>query len=66
MTWVVDYHSDAAQRNVRKLLKRHRPTALVASEGSITLGAFRAISSLALVCPSSPGSDRDHVPPCPS
>ncbi len=49
---VVDYHSDLAERGVRNLLRRHRPTALVASEGSITLGALRAISSLGLAVPS--------------
>ena len=51
LTWVVDYHADPAEKRVRELLRRHRPTALLASEGSITLGAFRAIRDLGLSVP---------------
>jgi DNA-binding LacI/PurR family transcriptional regulator len=48
---VVDYHPDPAQRSVRELLRRHHPTALIASEGSITLGSFRAAQELGMAIP---------------
>lgn len=44
--WIVDYHAPAAQRTIRQRLRSERPTALLASEGSITLGALRAITEL--------------------
>jgi LacI family transcriptional regulator len=51
LVWVVDYHADPAERRIRELLRRHRPTALIASEGSITLGALRAVQGLGLAVP---------------
>jgi LacI family transcriptional regulator len=51
LIWVVDYHTDAAERSVVQLLRRHRPTAVVAAEGSITLGVFRATRRLGLHVP---------------
>jgi LacI family transcriptional regulator len=44
--WVVDYHAPAAEVAIREHLGAERPTALLASEGSITLGALRAIHGL--------------------
>ena len=44
--WVVDYHALAAEAAIRERLEAERPTALLASEGSITLGALRAIHDL--------------------
>lgn len=52
LVWVVDYHTAAAEKAVGRLLRRHRPTALVASEGSITLGSLRAAHSLRFRIPS--------------
>jgi LacI family transcriptional regulator len=51
LVWIVDYHADAAERSVGRLLRRHRPTAVVAAEGSITLGVFRASRRLGLHVP---------------
>jgi LacI family transcriptional regulator len=51
LVWIVDYHADAAERSVEQLLRRHRPTAVVAAEGSITLGVFRATRRLGLRVP---------------
>lgn len=51
LVWIVDYHADAAERSVERLLRRHRPTAVVAAEGSITLGVFRASRRLGLHVP---------------
>lgn len=51
LRWVVDYHPELAQRAVLRFLRRHRPTALIASEGSISLGALRAAQELHLRIP---------------
>jgi LacI family transcriptional regulator len=51
LIWVVDYHAAPAQRRIRELLRRHRPTALLASEGSITLGALRAAQDEGMTIP---------------
>jgi LacI family transcriptional regulator len=51
LVWIVDYHADAAERSAQQLLRRHRPTAVVAAEGSITLGVFRASRRLGLHLP---------------
>ena len=51
LVWIVDYHADAAERSAQQLLRRHRPTAVVAAEGSITLGVFRASRQLGLHLP---------------
>jgi LacI family transcriptional regulator len=46
LIWVTDYHTSGAERALRRLLATHRPTALLCSEGSITLGALRAARAL--------------------
>jgi LacI family transcriptional regulator len=51
LRWIVDYHPEPAQRAIRQFLRRHRPTALIASEGSISLGALRAAQELRLRIP---------------
>ena len=51
LVWIVDYHTVRAQRRISELLRRHRPTALIASEGSITLGALRAAQDLGIAIP---------------
>jgi LacI family transcriptional regulator len=51
LVWVVDYHAAPAERRIRELLRRHRPTALIASEGSITLGSLRAAQDLGMTIP---------------
>ena len=51
LVWEVDYHSAAAERALTRRLRRERPTALLAAEGSITLGAVRAASALGLRVP---------------
>ena len=51
LVWVTDYHTNGAERALRRLITRHRPTALLCSEGSITLGALRAIQGVGLRIP---------------
>jgi LacI family transcriptional regulator len=51
LVWVTDYHTSGAERALRQLIARHRPTALLCSEGSITLGALRAIQGMGLNIP---------------
>lgn len=51
LRWIVDYHPELAQRAIRQFLRQRRPTALIASEGSISLGALRAAQELRLRIP---------------
>ena len=51
LVWEVDYHPAAAERVLARRLRDERPTALLAAEGSITLGAVRAANGLGLTIP---------------
>jgi LacI family transcriptional regulator len=46
-----DYHVDAVEHETTKLLTEHRPTAVLTSEASVTMGALRAAQALGLRIP---------------
>lgn len=51
LVWVTDYHTNGAERELRRRLATRRASALICAEGSIALGAIRAVRSLGLRVP---------------